>query len=83
MNRLFTAEDAESAEASQRKAEGIESNRKNCCLFTKRNCCLHLKLSGKKFGLLIHFHVLRLNNGYKRIANASAFSAVNNSVFGA
>ena len=29
----------------------------------------HLKLSGKKLGLLINFHVLRLKDGYKRIVN--------------
>ncbi|HEV3040616.1 MAG TPA: GxxExxY protein [Candidatus Angelobacter sp.] len=29
----------------------------------------HLKLSGKKLGLLINFHVLRLQDGFKRIAN--------------
>ncbi len=29
----------------------------------------YLKLSGKKLGLLINFHVLRLKDGYKRIAN--------------
>ncbi len=29
----------------------------------------YLKLSGKKLGLLINFHVLRLKDGFKRIAN--------------
>ena len=29
----------------------------------------YLKLSGKRLGLLINFHVLRLKDGYKRIAN--------------
>ena len=29
----------------------------------------YLKLSGKKLGLLINFHVLRLKDGYKRIVN--------------
>lgn len=29
----------------------------------------YLKLSNKKLGLLINFHVLRLKDGYKRIAN--------------
>jgi GxxExxY protein len=29
----------------------------------------YLRLSGKKLGLLINFHVLRLKDGYKRIAN--------------
>ena len=29
----------------------------------------YLKLSGKRLGLLINFHVLRLKGGYKRIAN--------------
>ena len=29
----------------------------------------YLKLSGKKLGLLINFHVLRLRDGYKRIVN--------------
>ncbi len=29
----------------------------------------YLKLSGKKLGLLINFHVLRLVDGYKRIVN--------------
>jgi len=29
----------------------------------------YLKLSGKRLGLLINFHVLRLKEGYKRIVN--------------
>lgn len=29
----------------------------------------YLKLSNKKLGLLINFHVMRLKDGYKRIAN--------------
>ncbi|HWZ42748.1 MAG TPA: GxxExxY protein [Candidatus Saccharimonadales bacterium] len=29
----------------------------------------HLKLSGKKLGLLINFHVLHLKQGIKRVAN--------------
>jgi GxxExxY protein len=29
----------------------------------------YLKLSNKKLGLLINFHVMRLKEGYKRIAN--------------
>jgi GxxExxY protein len=29
----------------------------------------YLKLSGKKLGLLLNFHVLRLVDGYKRIVN--------------
>lgn len=29
----------------------------------------YLKLSGKRLGLLINFHVLRLRDGYKRIVN--------------
>ena len=29
----------------------------------------YLKLSGKRLGLLINFHVLRLKDGYKRIVN--------------
>ena len=29
----------------------------------------YLKLSGKRLGLLINFHVLRVKDGYKRIVN--------------
>ena len=29
----------------------------------------YLKISGKRLGLLINFHVLRLKDGYKRIVN--------------
>ena len=29
----------------------------------------YLKLSGKKLGLLINFHVTRLKDGYKRMVN--------------